>query len=519
MPEGAAPAPRSHGRLGIRAQLLALLLPGIAALLAFDSWTDYHDSAAALTRAYDQALVEPVVALDESVFVDDRGALALRQPFDVLSMFEATEARQKFLHVGALPLDAQGRPAGPERSMMGPSDLPGPTRDVPQAHVEDRAGGRIALYEAQYHGVPVRIARSSRVVRDGAGRTHEVRVQAAEAAGWREQARAAILRRELIEDGRMLLVMVALVWIGLAWTLRPLERLRDMLRRRSPQQLEPLDATQVPGEVAPLVEAVNHHIADHRRLLQEQAQFLADASHQLRTPLAIMMTQAGYALRERDPVKTRETLQAIMDQLSRSRRLSEQLLALAHASRAGGDEPACVVDLNTVARDVVLQYLTLAHEMNQDLGFADARGDDAPDAEEPHADAAVPVLADAAELHEALANLLHNAIRHTPVGGRITVAVRSEDGVGTVEVRDSGPGLPPDRYEAVFRRFHRDSEIAGAASGGARRGGAGLGLAIARAYAHRNGGEITFAPGELRADGGRGLAARLQVPLARPSPA
>jgi two-component system, OmpR family, sensor histidine kinase TctE len=218
-------------------------------------------------------------------------------------------------------------------------------------------------------------------------------------------------------------------------------------------------------------------------------------------------------------VKTRETLQAIMDQLSRSRRLSEQLLALAHASRAGGDEPACVVDLNTVARDVVLQYLTLAHEMNQDLGFADARGDDAPDAEEPHADAAVPVLADAAELHEALANLLHNAIRHTPVGGRITVAVRSEDGVGTVEVRDSGPGLPPDRYEAVFRRFHRDSEIAGAASGGARRGGAGLGLAIARAYAHRNGGEITFAPGELRADGGRGLAARLQVPLARPSPA
>jgi two-component system, OmpR family, sensor histidine kinase TctE len=516
MPEGAAPVPRAHGRLGIRAQLLALLLPGMAALLAFDSWTDYHDSAAALTRAYDQALVEPVVALDDSVFVDDGGALALRQSFDVLSMFEATEARQKFLHVGAVPLDARGRPGGPERSLMGPTDLPAPASAAPPTHAEDRAGGKIVLYDAQYHGAAVRMAQSRRVVRDGTGRAHELRVQAAEAVGWREQARGAILRRELIEDGRMLLVMVVLVWIGVAWTLRPLERLRDVLGRRSPQQLEPLDAAQVPGEVAPLVEAVNHHIADHRRLLQEQVQFLADASHQLRTPLAIMMTQAGYALRERDPVKTQETLQAIMDQLSRSRRLTEQLLALAHASRAAGDDPVSVVDLNTIAREVVLQYLTLAHEMNQDLGFVDARGDDAPDTAQPDAPAAAPVRADAAELHEALANLLHNAIRHTPVGGRITVLVRSDQGMATAEVRDSGPGLPPDRYEAVFRRFHRDTEVSGAPAG-LRRSGAGLGLAIARAYARRNGGEITFAPGELRADGGRGLAARLQLPLARQS--
>jgi two-component system, OmpR family, sensor histidine kinase TctE len=518
MPDAAAPVRETHGRLGIRAQLLALLLPGIAALLAFDSWTDYHDSAAALTSAYDQALVEPVVALDASVSPDESGALALKQPFDVLAMFEATEARQKFLHVGVAALDASGRPTGQERSMMGPPDLPAPAPGARLARAGDRAGAAIVLYDSSYHGAPVRIAQSRRVVRDGAGRAYELHVQAAEAVGWRELARAAILRRELIEDGRMLLVMIALVWIGIAWTLRPLERLRDMLRRRSPHELEPLDARQVPGEVAPLVDAVNHHIADHRLVLQQQAQFLADASHQLRTPLAIMMTQAGYALREQDPAKTRETLQAIMDQLSRSRRLSEQLLALAHASGAAADEPPSIVDLNTVAREVVLQYLTLAHEMNQDLGFADARGDDAPDAEVPGAPAVVPVRADAAELHEALANLLHNAIRHTPAGGRITVAVYSVDGMATAEVRDSGPGLAPERYEAVFRRFHRDNEQSAAPAAG-RRDGAGLGLAIARAYARRNGGDISFAPGEERQDGGRGLAARLQVPLAQPSAA
>lgn len=516
MPDAAAPVRATRGRLGMRAQLVALLLPGMAALLAFDSWTDYHDSVAAMTGAYDQALVEPVVALDESVTLDEHGALALKQPFDVLSMFEATEARQKFLHVGFVPLDARGQAAGDERPLMGPVDLPPPAPGASVARAADRTGARIAVYDAHYRGMPARIAQSRRVVRDGAGRAYEVRVQAAEGVGWRERARVAILRRELIEDGRMLLVMVALVWIGIAWTLRPLERLRDMLRRRSPHELEPLDAGQVPAEVAPLVDAVNHHIADHRRVLQQQAQFLADASHQLRTPLAIMMTQAGYALREQDPAKTRETLQAIMDQLSRSRRLSEQLLALAHASGAAGDEPPSLVDLNTVAREVVLQYLTLAHEMNQDLGFADARGDDAPDTEAPDAPAVVPVRADAAELHEALANLLHNAIRHTPAGGRITVAVHREDGTAWAEVRDSGPGLAPERYEAVFRRFHRDNEQPTAAGGG-RRDGAGLGLAIAQAYARRNGGEISFAPGEVRPDGGRGLAARLQVPLAQPS--
>jgi two-component system, OmpR family, sensor histidine kinase TctE len=214
MPEAAAPVRPWHRRLGIRAQLLAILLPGIAALLAFDSWTDYRDSSAALTRAYDQALVEPVVALDESVFVGAGGDLALMQPFDVLSMFEATEARQKFLHVGIVPLDGRGQPAGPERSLMGPADLPGPAADVPLESVDDRSGGRIGLYDARYRGIAVRIAQSRRVVHDGLGRPHELRVQAAEALGWREQAHAAMLRRELIEDSRTLLVLVLLVWVA-----------------------------------------------------------------------------------------------------------------------------------------------------------------------------------------------------------------------------------------------------------------------------------------------------------------
>jgi len=204
-----------------------------------------------------------------------------------------------------------------------------------------------------------------------------------------------------------------------------------------------------------------------------------------------------------------ETLHAILAQLGRSRRLSDQLLAMAHASRAdqGGEAP--VVDLNQVARGVVLQYLNLAHEKDQDLGWRDARGEDVPDSTQ--GPPAVPVRARAEELQEVLANLLHNAIRYTPRGGRITVGVRIQDGEAIAEVRDSGPGIPADRHEAVFRRFQRESEDAQADPGASR--GAGLGLAIARAYARRNGGDIVFGPGEAREDGGFGLCAALRFPL------
>jgi two-component system sensor histidine kinase TctE len=175
----------------------------------------------------------------------------------------------------------------------------------------------------------------------------------------------------------MVLVMALLVWLGVAWTLRPLERLRRSLRERPRDDLKPLDAGGVPQEVVPLVDAVNHHIADHRRMVAEQSQFLADASHQLRTPLSILSIQAGYAVRETDPARMRESLHAIVAQLSRTRRLSEQLLALAHATtedEVAAAEPA-VVDLSAIARAVVLQYLPLAREHDQDLGWVDARGE------------------------------------------------------------------------------------------------------------------------------------------------
>ncbi|HEY2257123.1 MAG TPA: sensor histidine kinase [Variovorax sp.] len=493
MPEGR--------RIGIRALLLAMLLPAMTALLAFDAWRDLRTISRAVLDAHDQILVEPVQALSDSLRLDAAGRPHLDAAFSVQAMFASTRARDKQLRVGATPLAADGTAAGPEETLLGPPGLP-----AAPAGPDDT----LLFYDASYQGRPLRIAALRRLLRAGDTPGYRVQIQAAEGTGTREQVLADSWHQALRNDALLVALMVLLVWLGIALSLRPLERLRRALAARRPGDLEPLDLRGVPHEVAPLVEAVNHHVAAQGRMLAEQRRFLADASHQLRTPLAIMLTQAGYALRESDVETLRETLRAIAAQLARARRLSEQLLALAQASEVQPSpaRPEAIADLNAVARQVVLEYLPLAREKQQDLGFADARGDSG---DEDTGTPVAPVAADAAELHEALANLVHNAITYTPARGRITVSVRCANGRAEAEVCDSGPGIPAQRRSAAFERFQRGD-------GAQEARGAGLGLAIARACARRNGGDISL--GEAPAIEGLpgGLRAILAIPLLGSNP-
>ncbi|MBU2410868.1 MAG: sensor histidine kinase, partial [Gammaproteobacteria bacterium] len=471
--------------IGIRTLLLAILLPGVIGLLALDTWNDYRAISRVVTHAYDQALVEPAQALDDSVVLGDDGRPRIDAAFAVEAMFESTRPRFRELRVSYTVVPARGAsPARPrdEQTLMGPVDLPTAPEapdDVP------------VFYDTVYRGHPVRIAALRHTIPLSADESFRVLSQAAEGTDAREQVLSSSWHQALWNDARVVCVMVVLVWIGIALALRPLGRLRKSLAARSPDDLRPLDAGGVPYEVAPLVEAVNHHIGNQSRLLAEQSRFLADASHQLRTPIAIMLTQAGYALRERDPALMRETLRAIVAQLARARRLSDQLLALARAREdtPGSAPKRPIVDLNAVAREVVLQHLLLASEKRLDLGWSDARGDAADDidplddsfaASDSSAGAPiVPVEADALELHEALSNLVDNAIKYTPAGGRITVSVQRDGAWARADVSDTGPGIPAELRAAAFERFSRGAS-----------GGSGLGLAIAHGYARRNGGRI-----------------------------
>ncbi len=497
---------------GIRAKLLILLLPSITLMLGVDSWGDHRDRMNALESAYDATLMESLYALDHSVRTDRNGAVDLTVPVAVQTVFESVQARFKHLHVGLTPVDADATVPPVQRTLIGTADLPAAPPDAEMALAPLVSGSpdatHIAFYSAAYRGYPVRIAALQREMRDPSGRRYLLRVRAAESMDQRDDAWRVSLRHELLQGLRTLVATALLVWWGTAWALRPLARLRSSLLERPAHNLQPLDVSSVPREVAPLVDAVNIHIAEHRKLLGEQSKFLEDASHQLRTPLAIMMTQAGYALRERDPELLHETLRAVIAQLGRSRRLSDQLLSLAHASLADNEtEPLPLIDLNLVAREVVLHYLPLAREKNQDLGWVDLRGEGMPYSVCALPVLAAPVRAQASEVHEALANLLHNAIRYTPAGGSITVAVRIAGDVAFVEVIDAGPGIAPQRREQVFQRLR---------CGGTPQttDGAGLGLAIARAYARRNGGDVDLSDAGHGHPGSTGLCARIVFPLA-----
>jgi len=515
-------------RFGIRARLLTLLLPGILSLLALDSWHDHHALKNLVRDTYDAAMLDSVNVLRSNLALTQDGSLRLNQSLVAQMMPNAAHPTQKYFHVGLTPGENAGDIAATSRqelTLLGNADLPA----APTATASAGPAPTV-WYDSHYRGSPVRMVAIQSKVTDGHGRRFDLLIQAAESTGPRNQAQTASLQQELLRDARMLLVVLVLVWLGVTWSLHPLEQLRKSVLQSKGKHLQPLNTRRVPHEVAPLVDAINQHIARYRDLLEQQSQFLADASHQLRTPLAIMLTQAGVALREKEPERYRETLRAIVAQISRSRRLCEQLLSLAHTSDTTPPaELPRIVDLNTVARDVVLQYLTLAHEKNHDLGWVDARealpapatraelapGDELALSGRPAAPV-TPVLACGCELHEALANLVHNAIVHTPPGGQITVTVSSRDGMAFAEVCDDGPGVAKTRRAGVFERFQQ--AIADPDNGPR---GAGLGLAIARAYAKRNGGDVeladTAAPAPDTVPRNAGLRAILQLPLATSS--
>ncbi|APW37918.1 histidine kinase [Rhodoferax koreense] len=544
-------------RFGIRARLLTLLIPGILGLLAMDSWNDYRAMRNLVQDAYDRSMLESVNGLRGGIGLAPDGSLRLDAPPSVLqTLHDAPALLHRHLHVGLTPRDGvDGNAATEGLTLLGEADLPAPPPppppsppprpplrpplpppialpessavSAPAASASAQAASAAApvpvWYESIYEGRPVRLVALRSQVTDGHGQAFDLLIQAAESTDPRDHAQAITSQQAVIRDTRMVLVVILLVWLGVTWSLQPLERLRKSVLDSQAHELKPLDTSGVPHEVAPLVAAVNQHVASYRELLDQQSQFLADASHQLRTPLAIMMTQAGVALREKDPEQHRATLRAIITQISRSRRLCEQLLSLAHASDTSPpDERPERLDLNAVAKDVVLQYLTLAHEKNQDLGWEPAQ--DQASSADALAPTEVPVLARGAELHEALSNLVHNAIVYTPPGGQITVTVGAIDGMAQAEVRDSGPGIPKARHAEVFERFHHGGTAADHSATGAAHG-AGLGMAIARAYARRNGGDITLADAHAaRADQGAptrdvgqatGLRAILRLPLAQ----
>lgn len=322
------------------------------------------------------------------------------------------------------------------------------------------ASGALPGYAlARFRGEPVRVVTLTRTLYEN-GRPVPVLVSVAETRrAYHALVRALWWPTVLHESGLLALALV-LMLLGLTLELRPLLRLRTELLARAEDDLAPLQAAELQRELRPVVETINQYAARLTRQVELQKRFIADAAHQLRTPVALIGTQLNYAGRLPASAELRDTLQALRSGARHLTQLINQLLSLsqAEAYRGGIEEPG-PVDLATQARDAVVELAALADARGIDLGIAAAR--------EP-----AMVLGHAPLVHAIVFNLVDNAIRYTPRDGSVTVRIDPADGRVVLRVEDTGPGIPAELRPRVFERFNR-----GSAAGVE---GTGLGLAIVR---------------------------------------
>lgn len=274
--------------------------------------------------------------------------------------------------------------------------------------------------------------------------------------------------------GALLLLVIAAVLILfiVGATLSPLRRTAASVGERSEQDLRAVDSDNAPREVRPLVDALNRLLLRIRKALQSERRFTADAAHELRTPLAAIRANAQVLLGARDQAERESTARDLLASVDRSTRLVEQLLALARADQPMDDDKLCDVDIAEVAREQLA-----AHR-----GRADQCGIELQGSLEPVATRADPAL-----LSVMVRNLIDNALRYTPPGGRICVMTGTGADGAQLTVEDDGPGIPESERERVFERFHRLS--------GQKATGSGLGLSIVRRVADAHGARVAIATG------------------------
>lgn len=301
-----------------------------------------------------------------------------------------------------------------------------------------------------------------------------------------------ILANIVIPQLLLILIAVAAIWFALKQGLAPLERIRQEVSSRKRDDLGELDGSQAPEEVRPLIDAVNNLLDRLQLTMQAQKRFVADAAHQLRTPIAGLKTQSELALRTNDPEQKQDALEHIHTSTEHAIRLVNQLMVLARNEPGGqGTENFVLLDINRLAQECTANWIQTALEKNIDLGFDGAI-------------AGEEVQGDATSLTEMLNNLIDNAIRYTQPGGHITVSVSTTTHGTVLSVEDNGPGIDPQHRERVFERFYRVL--------GTGQSGSGLGLAIVAEVAKRHQATLRLDAGS----GGKGTLISVRFPRQPP---
>lgn len=448
----------------IRRRLGLLLAVPLVVLLIVSAFFSYRVAVDAARDAYDRSLLDPAIALSRFVRFDATKPPELDLPEAALDALRIDSSDRMFYRI-----------LGPDGAVIAAnSNLSAPPRPAPgETHVfYDILGTErlraVALFVGSKQG--------------------EFIVNVAETTVKRNALVREVLIATVVPEALVILTAVVLLSIGIRLGLAPLERLREEIAKRSPADLRPVADADAPREVQPLLASLNQLLGRMRGTLDSQQQFIGNAAHQLRTPLAGLSAHAELALRESSSGELRRLLETLHGETRRTTHLVNQLLVLARAEPRGGSEaertPVNLPDVvNMAASEGVQRALVRNIDLGFDLASAWTLGE--------------PLL-----LRELVANLLDNAIDYTPKGGSVTIRTRAitNERVCVLEVEDDGPGIAPDLRQKVFERFYRVPATPAE--------GCGLGLAIVRDIAVRHLATVAIESGA----GGRGTLVRVTLP-------
>jgi len=461
-------------RLSLRGQLLLGILLPVLALVAFNTVSLYRQALRAADTAYDRTLLASAKSIGELLVVANQpgpARLMATVPYSALEAFEADNRSRMFFKVTGFDGEMV---SGFDDLPVRPSALP--TRNVYAALVD--------FYDDRFRGEPVRVAVLLQPVAGPTGQGMAT-IQVAETLELRHTLAGQILVDTVWRQAALLAVIAVVVTVVVQRATRPVRELSARLRARAEDDLSPIAAAHAPRELQPVVEATNALMARLAQLLDNQKRFVRDASHQLRTPLAVLKAQVQSAAR--GDVEPAQALREIAATVDSATELANQMLALAKVEQLRQQADAGVEDWGAIVRTVALELSALIGQKQLDfeLDVVPAR-----------------VRAHDWMLRELTRNLLHNAIKNTPAASRLVVRLVHDGGSAVLTIADSGPGIVAELRQRLFQPF----------AAGSSAGGSGLGLAICHEIVRSLAGSIQL---DNRESGGRidGLDSIVRLPL------
>jgi two-component system, OmpR family, sensor histidine kinase TctE len=442
--------PRSlKNQLRLWLLLTMLLVLGVSAALSYSRALHYA------TQAYDQALLRTVLALADEVIIDVNNEVKIEIPEVASHLLSYNEGDRIYIRISA--------PNG--KLVFGEANLPPPTQAP--------AGNQQVYYNSHYKNEAIR-AVTFGLPESDAPNAKNILISMAETTGKRDAMVAEMVEEMLLPQVLMMILAAIVIELGIHFALKPMQDLRESLHQRSHRDLSPLDTSASPLELQPLLQAMNALLSRVKAGIQQQQQFIADASHQLRTPIAGLQTQAELALRSHPPAEVQEPLNYMLRSTTRLSHLIHRLLSLARTDAASSQLIFKPVSLTSIIYDECARWVGPASDKQLELEVLIETQQD-------------QVLGDALMLSEMLNNLLENAIQYTPEQGLLRIRLWQAGKHLLLQVTDSGVGIPADQTDLIFKHFHRLDPNQG--------NGCGLGLAIVAEIAEHHNASISVAQG------------------------